>query len=105
MQRKIYRLLATDFCCWVPISIMAFVNFSGVPLPDIAYAISAIVLLPINSALNPILYSDVFDKLFDKTVHKINSSTTWITVRFSKQETKNNSDRQPPNTCSDHTKL
>ena len=62
MQKKIYRLVATDFCCWVPISIIAFVNFSGFPVSDTAYVISAIVLLPINSALNPILYTDVLDK-------------------------------------------
>ena len=66
MQKKIYRLVATDFCCWAPISIMVFINFSGVPHSDIAYVVSAIVLLPINSALNPILYSDLFDKLLKK---------------------------------------
>ena len=63
MQKKIYRLMATDFCCWIPITIMVFINFSGIPVSDIAYVISAIVLLPINSALNPILYSDIIDKL------------------------------------------
>jgi len=69
MQRKIYRLLATDFCCWVPISVMAFINFAGVPLSGIVYVVSAIVLLPVNSALNPILYSDVVDK-FIQVVRK-----------------------------------
>ena len=62
MQKKIYRLMATDFCCWIPITIMVFINFSGTSVSDIAYVISAIVLLPINSALNPILYSDIIDK-------------------------------------------
>ncbi|CAK8675570.1 unnamed protein product [Clavelina lepadiformis] len=66
MQRKIIRLIATDFCCWVPITIMAFINFSGVPVPNVAYAVSAIVLLPINSALNPILYSSFVDNLTAK---------------------------------------
>ena len=66
MQRKIYRLVVTDFCCWVPISIMAFVHFSGTPVSDIAYVISAIVLLPINSALNPILYSNAFDQFLKR---------------------------------------
>jgi len=73
MQRKICRLLATDFCCWVPITIMAFINFSGVHLSGIAYVVSAILLLPINSALNPILYSDVFDKFVD-AIRNCNSS-------------------------------
>ena len=77
MQKKIYRLVATDFCCWVPISIMAFVNFSGIFVSDTAYVISAIVLLPINSALNPILYSDVLDKILAKIgKFKIESSFT-----------------------------
>jgi len=71
MQRKIYRLLVTDFCCWVPITIMAFINFSGVHLSGIAYVVSAILLLPINSALNPILYSDVFDKFVDAIRNRI----------------------------------
>jgi len=50
---------------------MAFINFSGVQLSGIAYVVSAIVLLPINSALNPILYSDVFDKLIDAVRNRI----------------------------------
>ena len=75
MQRKIYRLLATDFCCWIPISIMAFINFAGVPLPEVAYVVSAIVLLPINSALNPILYSDAFDKFIDTIRNRIASKS------------------------------
>lgn len=65
MQRKILRLVMTDFCCWVPISIMAFLNLGGVRLPGLAYAVSAIILLPINSALNPIIYSNVLDKLYE----------------------------------------
>ena len=74
MQRKIYRLLATDFFFWVPITVMAFVNFNTARLPNIAYVVSAIVLLPINSALNPVLYSDGFDKLFLKVRRKFKSS-------------------------------
>ena len=63
MQKKIYRLMATDFRCWIPITIMVFINFSGTPVSEIAYVISAIVLFPINSALNPILYSEVLEQL------------------------------------------
>jgi len=68
MQRKIFRLIATDFFCWVPVSILAFYIFSGShgdkgPWIDFYY-VAGTILLPINSALNPILYSDVLDKLF-----------------------------------------
>ncbi|XP_039257513.2 uncharacterized protein LOC120334123 isoform X1 [Styela clava] len=66
MQRKILRLIITDFCCWVPICIMSFCKLAGVNIQDTAYAVAAIVLLPINSALNPILYSDMVDAVYKK---------------------------------------
>jgi len=70
MQRKIFRLVATDFCTWIPISIMSFLHFNGIPMPPSLYVISAILLIPINSAINPILYSDTFDNLVLKIRHR-----------------------------------
>ena len=64
MQRRIARIIATDFCCWIPICLLAYVRL-GIVFSDIAYQISAVVLLPINSALNPFLFSSLPDKLFD----------------------------------------
>lgn len=58
MQRRIAMLVATDFACWVPTCMIGFLQLGGVPVPAMVYALTAIVLLPINSALNPILYSD-----------------------------------------------
>jgi len=43
---------------------MVFINFSGIILSPGAYAVSAVVLLPINSALNPILYFDTFEFIY-----------------------------------------
>ena len=72
MQRRIARLIITDFLCWVPITTMAFMHFSEiVNLDGIVYVISAIVLLPINSVLNPILYSEYFDDFFMKILSAI----------------------------------
>ena len=68
MQKRIARIIATDFCCWIPICVMAFVRL-GVEFSDIAYQISAVLLLPINSAMNPILFSPVLDKLIDLCRH------------------------------------
>ena len=68
MQKRIARIIATDFCCWIPICIMAFLRL-GVEFSDIAYQISAVLLLPINSAMNPILFSSFLDKLIDLYRH------------------------------------
>ena len=62
MQRRIARIIATDFCCWIPICIMAYVRL-GVEFSDIVYQISAVLLLPINSALNPFLFTSLPDQL------------------------------------------
>ncbi|XP_078485036.1 uncharacterized protein LOC113474128 [Ciona intestinalis] len=57
MQSRISRLILTDFICWVPICVMAYISLAGVNLNKIVYAVSAGILLPVNSALNPIIYS------------------------------------------------
>ncbi|XP_076812070.1 uncharacterized protein LOC143459012 [Clavelina lepadiformis] len=75
LQNKVLRLVVTDFCCWVPISIMAFINFSGIPVSNVAYAVSAIILLPINSALNPILYSNFIDNIIERVHSRLQTSS------------------------------
>ena len=65
MQRRISRIIITDFLCWIPICIMAFIKLSGYHVDDVAYIVSASLLLPINSAFNPLLYSSLLDKLIE----------------------------------------
>jgi len=62
MQKRISRLLLTDFFCWIPICIMAYLSVARVPLPPDAYIASAGFLLPINSAMNPLLYSPLIGR-------------------------------------------
>jgi len=57
IQKRISRLLLTDFFCWIPVCIMAYLRVAGVVLPPDAYIVSAGFLLPINSAMNPLIYS------------------------------------------------
>ena len=64
MQKRIARIIGTDFCCWIPICILAYVRL-GVEFSDIIYQISAVLLLPINSAMNPFLFSSLPDRLMN----------------------------------------
>ena len=77
MQKKIFRILATDFCCWVPISIMAILSISGVPISNTVYSFAAIILLPINSALNPFFYSNLIDTLCAMLSRKLAVVRNW----------------------------
>ena len=73
MQKRIARIIATDFCCWIPICVMAYLRL-GVDFSNIVYQISAALLLPINSALNPFLFSWLSDKLFDFCESKLSKN-------------------------------
>jgi leucine-rich repeat-containing G protein-coupled receptor 8 len=50
-------IVLTDCLCWVPIIVVKLVALSGYPIPQDLYAWLAIFILPINSALNPVLYT------------------------------------------------
>ena len=85
MQQKVYRLVVANFCCWVPISVIMFSTFLGANISSIAYTISAVVLLPIGSALDPILYFDTFAFLKKslcpkQTVRRLSRRHTTLTL-------------------------
>ena len=68
MQKRIARIIITDFACWVPIGVLAFLAILSIDSFDCAALVNAVAgfLLPINSALNPFLYSVSLSKLFKK---------------------------------------
>ena len=58
MTAKVAAIVVTDFCCWFPIIIMGIlVQARIVTLPPSVYAWSVTFVLPINSAINPYLYT------------------------------------------------
>jgi len=63
MQRKITILILTVVTCWLPICVMSFLSMGSIVIPFILYAVSAIILLPINSSLNPVIYTDVMQMI------------------------------------------
>ena len=64
MQKRIARIIITDGACWIPIGTMAYAIMGGWrPNMFIINEVTAGFLLPINSALNPFLYSVDLGKL------------------------------------------
>ena len=58
MTMKMFLLVFTDFCCWVPIGILSiFVQAGVLEVDPVAYAWIATFVLPINSSMNPFLYT------------------------------------------------
>ena len=61
IQTRITRIILTDFMCCIPICVLSFLKLGNVELDNIVYILSAVLLLPINSAINPFLYSPMLD--------------------------------------------
>ena len=60
LQTKVAFIVATDFLCWIPFIITSFLNSIELVDGSQTYALFSIVILPINSVINPLLYNDVF---------------------------------------------
>ena len=55
---KMAVVVGTDFMCWVPVIIMGVLSQTGLTvIPLEAYTWSVVFILPINSSLNPYLYT------------------------------------------------
>ena len=58
MTLKVTTIVATDFCCWFPIIILGIlVQTRVITLPASVYAWCVTFVIPINSAINPYLYT------------------------------------------------
>ena len=67
LQRKITLIIGTDFCCWIPFIVMCFLHSVGVTDASPYYSLFSIVVLPINSVINPLLYDDTIGLVISKT--------------------------------------
>ncbi|XP_022109475.1 slit homolog 1 protein-like [Acanthaster planci] len=51
-------IVGTDFCCWMPVIVMGLLSQTGaVIIQPHMYAWTVVFILPINSSLNPYLYT------------------------------------------------
>ena len=72
MAKKVFLLVLTDFCCWVPLGVLSILVQAGaVEVNPVAYAWIATFILPINSSINPFLYT-LGDVIADKVACSCN---------------------------------
>ena len=57
LQRRVAMIITTDFLCWVPFVTICLLHFTEVTNATSMYGLFSIVVLPINSVINPFLYS------------------------------------------------
>nr|KAG5705343.1 hypothetical protein BaRGS_011115 [Batillaria attramentaria] len=57
VARRLFLVVFTDFCCWFPVGLMGLLASRGTPIPGVLNVWTAIFVMPLNSAVNPFLYT------------------------------------------------
>ena len=57
LARRLTAVVLSDFLCWFPVGLLGLLAFSDHRVPDEVNVAVVIFVLPVNSALNPFLYT------------------------------------------------
>ncbi|KAK7102516.1 hypothetical protein V1264_020722 [Littorina saxatilis] len=57
IARRLITIALSDFLCWFPVGVLGLLASNDVPIPGEVNVAVAILVLPLNSALNPFLYT------------------------------------------------
>ena len=57
VARRLLTVVVSDFVCWFPIGLLGLLASRGVAVPSEVNVVMVIFVLPLNSALNPFLYT------------------------------------------------
>ena len=61
LNAKVSIIITTDFFCWIPFIVITLIHFTELIDASQFYLVFSIVILPINSVINPLLYEKVFE--------------------------------------------
>ena len=83
MRKRMFLIVVTDFCCWIPISVFSIYYTYKTFLQDICaftlyrkytenwFYIFVMVVVPFNSVINPFIYSYSTRKCIDKLLNSL----------------------------------
>ena len=63
MNRKVAAIILTDFMCWVPFIGVCILHYTEQMDATSWYSTFSMVILPINSIINPLLYHDIVQRV------------------------------------------
>ena len=98
LQRMVLSLIISDFLCWVPFIFFCWLHLFGVVDGKPWYRVFAILILPINSVVNPILYNKSMTQTVETAVswsrakisHCFNKLTTVLHSTFQRKNATEN---------------
>ena len=66
VQRKITLIIISDFLCWMPFITTCLLHYYQTVDASSWYSTFSIIILPINSVINPLLYDDTIARIVEK---------------------------------------
>ena len=102
MNQRIAIIIATDFLCWIPFIVICVLHSLEVINATSWYSVFSMVILPINSVINPLLYDDAVKKILraptQALVTRLSNSELFRRVRDQKVAT-NDVPMEVPEQC------
>ena len=68
VQRKITFIIITDFLCWIPFISTCLLHYYQIVDGSSWYSTFSIIILPINSVINPLLYDDTLSRCVQRVL-------------------------------------
>ena len=75
LQKNVARIIITDLMCWIPFLITCLLHSLEILDATFLYPFYSIVVLPINSVINPIVYDDFIRK-------KVIEVSSYVLLKF-----------------------
>ena len=73
LAHRLAAVVVSDFLCWFPVGVLGLMAYNHYPVPKEMNVAIAIFVLPLNSALNPLIYTlnTVLEKRSDQRLQKL----------------------------------
>ena len=79
--RKVFIIVVTDVLSWIPLAIVNIKNLVGSEVNRKVLATLALVVMPANSAINPLIYTLATSAMIKKLKHKVISLQHYLTFQ------------------------
>ncbi|XP_011433713.4 G-protein coupled receptor GRL101 [Magallana gigas] len=89
LTKTMVAVAITDVLCWLPIGVIGFLTFRGIDVGSQEYAWFVVVLLPVRSALNPLIY------MLSETLKWITRKPQMPKVSHSSQSSRSSENTRP----------
>ncbi|KAG1674014.1 Relaxin receptor 1 [Nymphon striatum] len=80
LAKRFFFIVMTDCLCWIPIIVLKIIALTETDIPQDLYAWVVVFILPVNSAMNPIIYSISSKAFWNKIRDLVKQKISWPTL-------------------------